>query len=164
MLLRFFKKILSYFYTHLAKLTINSPSSFKANGYTKFNKNTTLGVNCHFNGLVINGSGKVDIGDNFHSGANCRVITDYHNYNGESIPYDKTWISKSVIIKDNVWIGRDVTILGGVTIGEGAIIQVGSVVVSDIPDCSIAGGHPARVYSKRDVDKYIRLKQEGKFH
>ena len=31
-------------------------------------------------------------------------------------------------------------LLGGVRIGEGAIIQAGSVVVSDIPSCGIAGG------------------------
>lgn len=35
---------------------------------------------------------------------------------------------------------------GGVTIGEGAIIQAGSVVVSDIPKYAIAGGSPAKVF------------------
>lgn len=164
MLIRALKRLISKIFTALAKLTINTSNSFKANGYTKLTKSTILGENCHFNGFIINGKGNVNIGNNFHSGAKCRVITDYHNYNGESIPYDKTWISKSVTIKDNVWVGRDVTILGGVTIGEGAIIQVGSVVVSDVPDCAIAGGHPAKVYAKRDQDKYYKLKEEGKFH
>lgn len=56
-----------------------------------------------------------------------------------------------------------VIVLGGVTIGEGAIIQAGSVVVSDIPDCAIAGGHPAKVFKDRDQDHYHRLKQEGRF-
>lgn len=53
---------------------------------------------------------------------------------------------------------------GGVLIGEGAIIQAGSVVVSDIPACAIAGGHPAKVFKFRDKEHYYRLKEEGKFH
>ena len=59
--------------------------------------------------------------------------------------------------------GSRVIILGGVTIGEGAIIQVGSVVVSDIPDYAIAGCHPAKVFKYRDKEHYYKLKQEESF-
>ena len=55
-------------------------------------------------------------------------------------------------------------VLPGVTMGEGAIVQAGSVVVKDIPKCAIVGGHPANVFSSRDVDHYEKLKKEGKFH
>jgi acetyltransferase-like isoleucine patch superfamily enzyme len=55
-------------------------------------------------------------------------------------------------------------VLGGVTIGEGAIIQAGSVVVSDIPSLAIAGGHPARVFKNRDGAHYERLKRGGRFY
>lgn len=92
------------------------------------------------------------------------IITDTHNYEGEAIPYDKTVISKEVVIEDNVWLGNRVIVLPGVTIGEGAIIQAGSVVVSDIPKYAIAGGHPAKVFKYRDIDHYEKLKKEGKFH
>ena len=54
--------------------------------------------------------------------------------------------------------------LAGVTIGEGAIIQAGSVVVSNIPDYAIAGGHPAKVFKYRDIEHYTKLKSEGKFN
>lgn len=67
-------------------------------------------------------------------------------------------------IKDNVWIGNNVIVLGGTKIGEGVIVHAGSVVAKDIPDFSIAGGHPAKVFKKRDIDHYERLKMEGKFH
>ncbi|MCQ2964441.1 MAG: acyltransferase, partial [archaeon] len=77
---------------------------------------------------------------------------------------DKTVISKEVVIEDNVWLGNRVIVLPGVTIGEGAIIQAGSVVVSDIPKCAIAGGHPAKVFKYRDIGHYEKLKKEGKFH
>lgn len=52
----------------------------------------------------------------------------------------------------------------GVTIGEGAIIQAGAVVVSDIPPCAIAGGAPAKVFKYRNKEHYYKLKQEKKFH
>lgn len=67
------------------------------------------------------------------------------------------------MIEDNVWLGQNVTILQGVKIGEGAIIQAGSVVVSDIPACSIAGGHPAKVFKMRNEQHYYDLKSENKF-
>ena len=136
----------------------------KANGFTKLSKNTSLGGNCHFNGFIVNGKGRLIIGDNFHSGANCRVITEYHNYRGRCIPYDNTYITRDVKIEDNVWIGRDVTILAGVSIGEGAIIQVGSVVTKNIPPLSIAGGHPAEPFSVRSSEHYFQLKKNKMFH
>ena len=116
--------------------------------------------------MSIAGGGKVVIGDNFHSGVECRMITQTHQYDGgDAIPYDtKTQILRDITIEDNVWLGDRVLVLGGVTVGEGAIIQAGSVVVCDIPKYAIAGGHPARVFKSRDVGSYERLKLAGKFH
>jgi acetyltransferase-like isoleucine patch superfamily enzyme len=133
--------------------------------YSRFTKNTHLGYNCNFNGMIIRGSGKVEIRDNFHSGKNCKIINTYHKYNaGNAIPYDtKETISKDVIIKENVWLGDQVLILGGITIEEGSIIQAGSVVVNNIPKYAIAGGNPARVFKYRDIESYKRLKYENKF-
>ena len=137
----------------------------KVNGPSFVNKNTILGKNVNFNGMQIRGLGHVTIGDNFHSGRGCVMITHVHNFDhGEAIPYDSTYVQKDIKIEDNVWLGDDVMILGGVTLGEGCIIQAGSVVVSDIPKYGIAGGHPAKVFKNRDIEHYERLKREGKFH
>lgn len=137
----------------------------RVNASSSVTSNTYLGNNVNFNGMRITGRGKVSIGDNFHSGSECLMITSVHNYDfGSAIPYDATCISKDIVIKDNVWLGTRVIVLGGVTIGEGAIVQAGSVVVSDIPDYAIAGGHPAKVFSSRDVAHYKKLKAQGKFH
>ncbi len=136
----------------------------KAKGDTKLSRNTSLGRNCNFNGMHVEGRGKVAIGDNFHSGKECMIITEFHNYKGDAIPYDNTNIKKDVVIGDNVWLGNRVTILGGVTIGEGAIIQAGAVVVKDVPDYAIAGGAPAVTFSARDSEHYQRLKAEQKFN
>jgi acetyltransferase-like isoleucine patch superfamily enzyme len=136
----------------------------RVNAYTKFTSKTIIGDNCNFNGMKVLGKGKVTIGNNFHSGQECMIISSYHNYdNGAKIPYDETTIDKDVQIDDNVWIGHRVIILGGVEIGEGAIIQAGSVVVNNIPRCAIAGGSPAKVFKYRNIEHYEKLKREGKF-
>ena len=134
------------------------------NGPTRLTKNTHLGANVNFNGLIINGGGRITIGNNFHSGPECLFISQNHNFdNGSSIPYDDTYICKEIVIGDNVWLGSRVIVLGGVNIGEGSIIQAGSCVVSDIPPCAIAGGHPAKVFGQRNIQHYDQLKSEGKF-
>ena len=160
------RKIPRKYYTYRVKRQVASMESEPyVGGPTKLTEHTVLGRNTHFNGLTVWGEGRVEIGDNFHSGPGCTIRTITHNYDtGEAIPYDNTWTVEDVIIEDNVWIGQDVMVLPGVTIEEGAIIQAGSVVVSDIPKYAIAGGHPAEVFSYRDEEHYERLKSEGKFH
>ncbi|MFT7032663.1 MAG: acetyltransferase-like isoleucine patch superfamily enzyme [Cyclobacteriaceae bacterium] len=130
------------------------------NYYCRFNENTELGNNVHFNGLKVYGKGELVIKSNFHSAPECSIITDIHNYKGEGLPYDQTTIRKRVIIEENVWLGLKVIILPGVTIGEGAIIQAGSCVTTDIPPLAIAGGHPAKVFKYRDTDHYTNLKEK----
>jgi len=165
MIKKLFKKMTSYIYTSMVKAQCAEAKGYmKINGYSKVTKKTFLGKNIHFNGMRISGCGSVYVGDNFHSGAECMMITQVHNYEGEAIPYDSTYLCKDIRIEDNVWLGKRVMVLAGVHIGEGAIIQAGSVVVSDIPKCAIAGGHPAVVFSSRDIEHYEVLKSEGKFH
>lgn len=161
---RLIKKILTAFYTAISLRNVKKHGQVKCNFKCIFTPNTEIGNNCHFNGMKIAGKGNVSIGDNFHSGENILILTSNHNYDtGKAIPYDETTVDGDVVIEENVWLGQNVTILQGVTIGEGAIIQTGSVVVSDIPPCAIAGGHPARVFKKRDEEHYYKLKNEGKF-
>jgi len=139
--------------------------NLRVNYRSKVYGNVFLGENVNFNGITIKGGGEVRIGSNFHSGTDCLIISQIHNYDsGHKIPYDNTYILKPVNIGENVWIGDRVIILGGVNIGEGAIIQAGSCVVNDIPKFCIAGGHPAKVFGQRDIEHYKKLKLEGKFH
>ncbi|MCJ8152361.1 acyltransferase [Chryseobacterium sp. SSA4.19] len=133
-------------------------------GKTRLTKNTFLGENTSFNGMIVSGIGKLTIGDYFHSGPECLVITSNHNYKGDKIPYDATHVAKETIIGDCVWMGARVIILGGVTIGEGAIIQAGAMVHKDVPKCAIVGGNPAKVIMYRDIERYDELKKQGKFH
>lgn len=137
----------------------------RANFYTRVTKNTILGDNVNFNGLEVRGTGRVEIGRNFHSGPGVMIISSFHNYDGgAAIPYDDTNIERETIIGDNVWIGARVIILGGVTIGEGAIVQAGAVVVKNVPDCAIVGGNPAQQFKWRDREHYYNLKKKGCFN
>ena len=165
-MIKYLKKILTAIFTFLALRKIGSyKSKPKVNFYCRFTKNTHIGYNCHFNGMIIRGNGKVVIGDNFHSGKDILIINSYHKYDGgDVIPYDtKEMIDKDIIVEDNVWIGDRVLVLGGVTIGEGAIIQAGAVVVKDIPKFGIAGGNPAKVFKIRDKEHYEKRRKEKKF-
>lgn len=140
-----------------SKPYIGGPCTFSGKIY--------LGENCNFNGMKVIGNGTVFFGDNFHSGTECMIITQNHNYDaGTAIPYDETFIYKTVKIEDNVWLGNRVTITGNVTIGEGAILAAGAVVVKDVPPCAIVGGNPAKVIKYRDVEHYNELKENKRFH
>lgn len=164
-IIRFIKRIKkNYYKKNVLKMAQSVKGAITVNGLTYVNSKTVLGHNIHFNGMKILGNGKVIIGDNFHSGMDCVMITQVHNYKGDKLPYDETTILKEIFIEDNVWLGHGVIILGGVTIGEGAIIQAGSVVVKDIPKYGIAGGNPAAVFKYRDKEHYLNLKKQGKFH
>lgn len=49
------------------------------------------------------GGGKVIIGNNFHSGPECLMICQSHNFDGGTkIPYDDTYIYKDITIEDQV--------------------------------------------------------------
>lgn len=146
------------------KIVRSHQGEIHIHGWTHLTPQTELGKNPNFNGMNVIGKGNVVFGDNFHSGVECMIITQNHNYEGDAIPYDSTYIEKDVTIGDNVWFGNRVIVLGGVTIGEGAIIQAGAVVVKDIPPCAIAGGSPATVFKYRDKEHYYALKAQGKIH
>ena len=153
-----------YFTWRVRRVAGQCGNDLHVNSWSRVTPTTSLGNNVNFNGMDIQGRGTVSIGDNFHSGPGCLMITQMHNYEGEAIPYDGIYIPKDIVIEDNVWLGSRVIVLGEVRIGEGAIIQAGSCVVSDIPKCAIAGGHPAKVFKYRYKEHYEKLKAEGRFH
>ena len=136
----------------------------RVNNPCVFTGEVTVGNHCNFNGMHVLGGGKVHFGDYFHSGTDCMIITQNHNYEGDMIPYDKTYIYKNVNIGECVWFGNRVIVTGNVTIGEGAIIAAGAVVCKDVPPLAIVGGNPAKIIKYRDKDHYYRLKSESKFN
>lgn len=58
----------------------------------------------------------------------------------------------TIIIEDNCVIGQNAVLLPNVRIGKNSIVGAGSVVISDIPENTIAIGIPARAFGS--VEKY----------
>lgn len=94
--------------------------------------------------------------NDLYTGIGVQILAKSHNYDGDALPYDSTYIVKVVVIDDNVWIGSRVLIVGNVHIGEGAIIGAGSIVTKDIlPVVIYASG---KIIKYRDREKYELLK------
>lgn len=55
-----------------------------------------------------------------------------------------------VLIKSGAWINPGCIITPGVTVGSNAILAVGSVVTTSVPDNSVVAGNPARVIKKNE--------------
>lgn len=129
--------------------------------YTKFKIDVTSHLKSD---SLIECSGGVSIGKYFHTGRGLTIFSVNHNYKSpKSIPYDNIIIDKPVVIKDFVWCGANVTIVPGVSIGEGVIIGSGCVVTKDVPDYAIIGGNPHNVLGYRDIDSFLKLKNQQKF-
>lgn len=66
------------------------------------------------------------------------------------------------IIGNDVWIGMNTIVMRGVKIGDGAVIAAGSVVTSDIPPYTIAGGVPAKHikfrFKEEQIEEMLKIK------
>jgi acetyltransferase-like isoleucine patch superfamily enzyme len=104
-----------------------------------------IGDRCGFSGTVIGAFTEVTIGNGVKCGANTLITdSDWH-------PEDpRAGLSRPVRIGDNVWLGYGVIVMKGVTIGENALIGAGSVVTTDIPANTVAGGNPCRIIKSLD--------------
>lgn len=148
----------------IIKMAKECGNNLYVGGKSYVTENTELADHVSFNGMAMSGNGHIKVGRYFHSGPGCQIITSFHNYEGNQIPYDYSYLDKDVTIGDFVWLGNNVIILGGVTIGEGAIIQAGSIVCKDVPAYAIAGGHPAVPFKYRNIKHFQELKAKKKFH
>lgn len=110
----------------------------------KIGDNSSIGINCLVQGVVV-------IGSNVMMGPEVYIYTQNHCHERTEVPmieqgYEK---EKPVFIGDDVWIGSRATILPGVRIGTGSIIGASAVVTKDVPDYSVVAGNPARVVKSR---------------
>lgn len=174
---------------NLLELKIFIADYFRKRNQRKLYKNfKSVGRNVYISdGHDIEGYEEIELGSNIWIGKNCKMAasggliikdgtiishnveiwTRNHRYEAEnlkSIPYDKEFINKSVIISKNVWIGSRVIIIPGVKIGEGAVIGAGSVVTKDVPECAVVGGNPAKVLKYRNKEQYYKLKNDNKIY
>lgn len=122
-------------------------------------ENIVIGNDTHIGGgFNFDGSGGLYIGDHVHIAMNCTIFTFNHNFlSMKEMPYDNTYIYKSVQIEDYVWIGANVSIVPGIKIGRGAIIGMGAVITKDVPECAIVGGNPAKILKYRDKELFYKI-------
>lgn len=86
---------------------------------------------------------RITIGDHCAISWDVEILdTDIHRMLIDENPITPT---APVTIGNHVWIGARAIVLKGVIIGDNAVIAAGSVVTSDIPAATLAGGNPARV-------------------
>ena len=89
----------------------------------------------HFGGIVISGYAKF--------GDNCRIR------NGVVVGLRRVSEPRAPVIGDNVDIGTGAKVLGPITIGNNVAIGANAVVLTDVPDNSIAAGVPATIKQRR---------------
>ena len=92
----------------------------------------------HFGGIVISGYTKF--------GDNCRIR------NGVVIGLQGVDQPCAPVIGNNVDIGAGAKILGAITIGDNVMIGANAVVITDVPDNSIAVGVPAVIKARSKAD------------
>lgn len=108
---------------------------------TKFGKNVILG----YGGLGVVIHDRAIIGNNVNIGSCVTIGGTSRKYN---VP----------IIGDNTIIATGAKVLGPITIGKNCVIGANAVVLSDIPDNSLAAGVPARVIkSSINITDYRKI-------
>jgi len=116
-------------------------SKSDVNPKIKIGKETTIARFAHF--VSCN---EINIGEYVLIAEKVYITDNLYSFEDISIPL-KFQPLKSlgrVLIGDNSWIGENVCIIGA-SIGKRCVIGSNSVVLSDIPDYSVAVGSPARV-------------------
>lgn len=139
--------------------TFASPTK-RADYLRKHHIYAEMGEGCSFQGRKVPlYPNLIKFGNNVRMAGNVSFLTHdmthiiMNNYKGENtLREDAGCIS----IGNNVFIGSMVVIMKNVQIGDNVIIAPGSVVETDIPSNSVAGGVPAKVQCKLDVLYAIR--------
>ncbi len=123
----------------------------------KFSDGTCIG---NFNHIVC--SKKIVFGKNVLTSDRVYISDNLHDYSDISLPIIKQKIIQlnEVYIGDGSWIGENVCIIGS-SVGKNSVVGANSVVVSDIPDFSVAVGIPAKVIKKYNfkTNKWEKVKK-----
>jgi serine O-acetyltransferase len=101
----------------------------------------------HFGGIIVSGYAKF--------GDNCRIR------NGVVVGLRRVEEKSAPTIGNNVDIGAGAKLLGPIRIGDNVLIGANAVVLSDVPDNSIAVGVPAVVRPRRVYDTARRATSSG---
>lgn len=109
---------------------------------------------------VIQGRGRVFIGDYVGVGPNCVIISANHALlNQEDV------VRKETIIGDYCWLASSSVILAGVKLGPRTIVGAGSVVTKSFNEgyCVIAG-NPAKIIKRLNKDSFVQNRNQVEYY
>lgn len=114
----------------------------------------------HRPNCIIQGRGKVFIGDYVGIGPNSVIISGNHSLTNQS-----DVVRKETIIGDNCWIASSCVILAGVVLGPRTVVGAGSVVTKSFPEgyCVIAG-NPAKIVKHIPQDDFTLEKPDTEYY
>lgn len=102
---------------------------------------------------MLDGSGGLEIGRYCSISTGCQVLT--HDTVNWSLSGGKLQPERAATqIGDCCFLGSHSIVTKGVTIGNHCLITAGAVVARDVDDYTIAGGVPARVIGKVELDSH----------
>ena len=116
-----------------------------------------IGNYCHIaSNVLINGKPFVMIGDHTALAASCKIYGSTTKSEGASMSPmspEGMIITSEIGIKIgmNSLIGINSIVLPGAKIGNNSCLGANSICQSEIPDCMIALGNPAKIIKKRDL-------------
>jgi acetyltransferase-like isoleucine patch superfamily enzyme len=100
-------------------------------------------------GSYIVGHFSIEIGADVLTGPYVYITDQNHSYADPEVPIGQQWpVEACVQIGSGSWLGAGVIVLPGARIGRNVVVGAGSVVVGELPDCSVAVGSPARVVKR----------------
>jgi acetyltransferase-like isoleucine patch superfamily enzyme len=115
-------------------------------GEVKVGKNTWVGPF-----TIIDGSGKLEIGDHCTISAGVHIYT--HDNVAQTLTAGKSPIEReTVVIGDYTYIGPNAIIKKGITIGNYCVIGANSFINKSIPDNSVAVGSPIKIIGSVKLD------------
>lgn len=114
----------------------------------------------HRPNCIIQGRGRVFVGDYVGMGPNSVIISGNH-----SLTNQEEAVRKETIIGDYCWIASSCNILAGVVLGPRTIVGAGSVVTKSFPEgyCVIAG-NPAKVIKTINKDEFVQRIPEVEYY
>ncbi len=128
----------------------------------------TIGDHVHLavESKVFASGGPVVMGDFSAISSDTKVYTATDDYVGGTLTNPtvpdrfRDVTTGAVIIGRHVVVGAGTVILPGVTLHEGSAVGALSLVRSDVPEGAVVAGIPARVITRRDVDRLRALERD----
>ncbi|MEL7222285.1 MAG: acyltransferase [Bacteroidota bacterium] len=115
---------------------------FPAQFYVAPQAKLSVGDDCFLNGCLIAAHEQISIGHRAYIAPKVQIADSFAFGMQDARSSQQT---APITIGDDVWIATRAIILPGVHIGNGAVVGVGAVVNTDVPDYAVVGGIPAKI-------------------